>query len=114
MVNYIKNNPDTNAYNLTKNVKIHIVTAQRILDTLEKYGFVTSQEKKGIGRPSKIYSYIGGKFKIDLDELLNIYQNRLLKIRETGNPEITFSYDIDKEIINAILLKGKTGKKIKN
>ncbi|MBN2435989.1 MAG: hypothetical protein JXK07_12060 [Spirochaetes bacterium] len=91
-----------------------MVTAQRILDTLEKYKFViSSKQKKGLGRPSKIYTYMGGEFSVNLDEMLKIYQSRLIYIREAGNPEVSFSFDIDKELINAVLLKGRSGKKIK-
>lgn len=80
---------------------------------LEKYDFVSGMEKKGIGRPSRIYTYIGGKLSINLDELLTLYLLRVKKIRETGNPKVSFSYDVDKEIVNVILIGGKTGEKIR-
>lgn len=92
---------------------MHIVTIQRVLDVLEKYGFVITEEKKGIGRPSKNYVFVGGKFTVDFNDLLTLYQTRLRKIRESGNPGVSFSYDVDKELVNALLLGGKTGKKIK-
>lgn len=74
---------------------------------------MTAEEKRGIGRPSKNYTFVGGKFTVDFTELLALYQNRLRLIRESGNPSVSFSYDVDKELVNAILLGGKTGKKIK-
>ena len=106
-------NPGQNPSGIATRLKVHIVTIQRVLDVLEKYGFVTAEEKKGIGRPSKNYSFVGGKFTVDFTELLSLYQSRLRLIRESGNPSVSFSYDVDKEIVNAVLLGGKTGKKIK-
>jgi predicted transcriptional regulator len=113
IVEFVKSNPGYNASHLAKKLNIHIITVQRYLDTLEKYGFIVTDEKRGSGRPSKIYSYVGGSFNVNIDELLSEYMMRSEKIRETGNPDIVFSYDVDKEIVNAVLVGGKKGRKIK-
>ncbi len=113
IIDFLKKNPDRNASFIAKSLNIHIITVQRVLDTLEKYVFVKSKEKRDIGRPSKTYSYLGGEFKVNLDKLFSGYDLRKKLIREKGNSEISFSYDVDKEIVNAILIGGKKGKKIK-
>ncbi len=113
IIDFLKKTPDQNASFIGKSLDIHIITVQRVLDTLEKYGFVKSKEKRGIGRPSKTYSYLGGGFKINLDELFSGFDLKNKTIREKGNTEISFSYDVDKEIVNAILIGGKKGKKLK-
>jgi hypothetical protein len=102
-----------NASHISGKLQLHIITIQRILDTLEKYGFVRIDAKQGIGRPSKTYFYIGGKFTVNLNEMMDLYTMRRRKIRETGDPSIVFSYDVDKEIVNAVLLGGKRGKRRK-
>ena len=53
---------------IAKKLNLHVATVQKILDTMEKYGFVTSKKKEGIGRPSKLYCYKGGNFTINIDE----------------------------------------------
>jgi len=113
IIDFLKKNPDQNASFIGKSLAMHIITVQRVLDTLENYGFVKSKEKRGIGRPSKTYSYLGGEFKINLDKLFSGYDLKEKIIREKGNTEISFSYDVDKEIVNAILVGGKKGEKIK-
>ena len=113
IIDFLKKNPDQNASFIAKSLTMHIITVQRVLDTLEKYGFVESKEKRGIGRPSKTYSYLGGEFRINLDKLFSGYDLKEKIIRETGSPEVSFSYDVDKEIVNAILIGGKEGEKIK-
>jgi hypothetical protein len=113
IVEFVKSNPAQNASTISKKLKIHIVTIQRCLDTLDKYQFVKTGEKHSLGRPSKIYSYQGGRFQVDFDGLLSEYEMRKKLIRETGNPGILYSFDVDKEIVNAVLVGGKTGKKIK-
>jgi len=113
IIDFLKKNPDQNASFIGKSLTMHIITVQRVLDTLEKYGFVESKEKRGIGRPSKTYSYLGGEFKINLDKLFSGYDLKEKIIRETGSPEVSFSYDVDKEIVNAVLIGGKEGEKIK-
>jgi len=113
IVEFVKNNPGNNASHISKKLNIHIITVQRCLDTLEKYGFIVTEEKRGSGRPSKIYSYVGGSFNVNIDELLSEYMMRSERVRETGNPDIMFSYDVDKEIVNAVLVGGKKGRKIK-
>jgi hypothetical protein len=105
--------PGENVSAVARKLKLHIITVQKILDVLEKYDFVTTKEKKGIGRPSKIYFYKGGSLNINLDSLLHIYSKKSLLIREKGNTDVKFSYDVDKEIINIILLGGKKGETIK-
>jgi hypothetical protein len=86
---------------------------QRILDELARAGFVGTEEKRGVGRPSTIYTYKGGSFKVDLDELLSQYEYRSSIVREKGASDIRYSYDVDKEIVNAVIVGGKHGKKIK-
>ncbi|MGB6339023.1 MAG: hypothetical protein WBF32_04550 [Candidatus Aminicenantaceae bacterium] len=110
---YIKDNPDQNASVIANSLNIHPVTVQRVLETLAKYGFVRVAEKKGIGRPSRNFTYLGGKFTVDLDKLFSDYSLREKLIRESGNPDISFSFDVDKEIVNAVLIGGKKGEKIK-
>jgi hypothetical protein len=80
---------------------------------LEKYGFVETKEKRGVGRPSRTYSYLGGEFKVNLDKLFSGYDMKHKLVREAGNDNISFSYDVDREIINVILIGGKKGKKMK-
>ncbi len=113
ILSFLRDYPGQNPSYIAGKLKVHIVTIQRILDVLEKYGFVTTEERKGIGRPSKSYTFVGGKFTVDFNELLSLYQTRLRKIRESGNPSVSFSYDVDKELVNALLFGGKTGKKMK-
>lgn len=113
ILSFLRDHPGQNPSYIASQLKVHIVTIQRVLDVLEKYGFATTEEKRGIGRPSKNYSFAGGKFTVDLNELLSLYRTRLRTIRESGNPSVSFSYDIDKELVNALLIGGKTGKKIK-
>lgn len=113
IIEYVKENPGHNASYLAKKLKIHIVTVQRTLDTLEKYGFISIDEKRGSGRPSKTYFYKGGSFKVDINELLNEFSLRSKRIRESGREDIAMSYDIDREIVNALLIGGKKGKKIR-
>jgi predicted ArsR family transcriptional regulator len=113
VIDYIKNHPDTNASTVARKVAVHVVTAQRILDTMEKYGFLTSQQKRTVGRPSKIYRYVGGSYTINMDELLALYKKRDNRVRETGRMDVMFSYDVDRELINAVLIGGKKGIKHK-
>jgi hypothetical protein len=113
IMDFLKNNPGVNTSALAQSMNLHIVTIQKVIDVMEKYGFVSVDEKKGVGRPSKIYRYKGGSFKVDLDILLEEYQLRLKTVRESGKPNISFSYDVDKEIINAVLIGGKSGEKVK-
>jgi predicted transcriptional regulator len=113
IIDFLKKNPDQNASFIADNLNIHILTVQRVLETLEKYGFVKSKEKRGVGRPSKIFSYLGGEFKVNLDKIFSGYDLKDKLIRETGIDKISFSYDVDKEVVNAILIGGKKGEKIK-
>ncbi len=113
IIEFVKGNPGNNASHISRKLNIHIITVQRYLDTLEKYGFTATAEKRGSGRPSRIYTYIGGSFNVNIDELLREYMMRTEKVRETGNPDVIFSYDVDKEIVNAVLVGGKKGKKVK-
>jgi hypothetical protein len=113
VIEYVSEHPGENASSIARSRGIHIVTIQRYLDTLEKYGFVECSDKKGIGRPSKIYSYKGGSFEVHINSLLEEYKLRLRKVRDAGNDEVSFSYDVDKEVINAVLIGGRSGKKIK-
>jgi hypothetical protein len=113
IMDFLKSTPGVNTSFIAQKMGLHIVTVQKVIDVMEKYGFVLIEEKKGVGRPSKIYSFKGGSFTVDLDMLLDEYQMRLKIIRESGNPNVSFSYDVDKEIINAVLIGGKTGEKIR-
>ncbi len=113
IIAFLRKDPERNASFIAKKVDIHTVTVQRVLDTLAKYGFVKTDEKRGVGRPSTTYSYLGGKFIVKLDELFSGYDLRNKLVRESGQAEVSFSYDVDKEIVNAILIGGKKGKKIK-
>ena len=105
--------PSRNASSIAKNLAIHIATVQKVLDTLEKYGFIAVDKKRGPGRPSRIYTYRGGSFTVDIDALLSDYAKKHTIIRETGNPNVSFSYDVDKELVNAVLIGGKAGNKVK-
>jgi hypothetical protein len=109
VIEFVKANPGRNSSSISRALELHIVTIQRSLDTLERYGFVRTEVQKTRGRPSKIYRYVGGDFRIDLDSLLAEYELRNDRIRETGRPEISFSFDVDKEIVNAVLVGGKQG-----
>ena len=113
IIDFVRNNPGENASFIANSLNIHPVTVQRVLETLARYGFIGVEEKKGLGRPSRNFTYLGGKFTVDLDELFSDYGLKNKRIREIENPDITFSFDVDKEIVNAILIGGKKGKKIK-
>jgi predicted transcriptional regulator len=113
IIDFLKKNPERNSSFIAGKLNIHTVTVQRVLDTLAKYGFVETKEKRGVGRPSTIFTYIGGEFTVNLDGLFSGYDLKEKRIRESGNTEVSFSYDIDKEIVNAILIGGKKGKKVK-
>lgn len=113
VVEYLHKNPDTNASTIARALNIHIVTVQKILDTMDKYELVKVGEKRGIGRPSKIYAYRGGTLKVDLDRLLKDYSMRYNKIRDKGTAGVNYSYNLDKEIVNGVVIGGKRGKKIK-
>lgn len=109
---YLKLNPNVNASSISSNLNIHIITVQRYLEVLEKYGFVSSREKRGIGRPSKTYTFLGGKFTLDIDELLKEYSLRSQKIREKENSTISYNYDIDNERIKQVIIGGRKGTKV--
>ncbi|MBN2246414.1 MAG: hypothetical protein JW755_11290, partial [Candidatus Aminicenantes bacterium] len=113
IVDFIQKNPGRNASFIASSLNLHPVTVQRVLETLARYGFVGVEEKKGLGRPSRNFIYLGGKFTVDLDELFSDYDLKNNRIREIENPDISFSFDVDKEIVNAILIGGKKGEKIK-
>ena len=113
IIDFIQKNPAQNASSIASSLNIHTVTVQRALETLAKYGFVDVEEKRGVGRPSRNFTYKGGKLKIDLNELFSDYDLKNDLIRESGNPDISFSFDVDKEMVNAILFGGKKGNKIK-
>ncbi len=113
IIDFVRKNPDQNASFIASSINIHTVTVQRALETLAKYGFVTVKEKKGVGRPSRNFTYIGGKLTVDLNELFSDYSLKNNRVRESGNPNISFSYDVDREIVNAVLIGGKKGEKIK-
>lgn len=113
VIEHLHRNPDNNASAVARALNIHIVTVQKILDTMDKYGLVQTNERKGIGRPSKIYSYKGGKLTLDLDRMLKEYGMRYKKIRDKGTTGVSYSYNLDKETVNGIFIGGKRGKKIK-
>jgi predicted transcriptional regulator len=113
VVHFLKNNPGSNSSFIASKLGLHILTVQRILDELARGGFVDTEEKRGVGRPSTIYTYKGGSFKVDLDKLLSQYEYRSSFVREKGSSDTRYSYDVDKEIINAIIIGGRRGRKIK-
>lgn len=113
IIDFIKKNPGQNSSSIASSLNIHTVTVQRALETLAKYGFVDVEEKRGVGRPSRNFTYRGGRLKVDLNELFSDYDLKNDLVRESGNPEISFSYDVDKETVNAVLIGGKKGHKIK-
>jgi predicted transcriptional regulator len=113
VVRFLKSNPGSNASFIAGKLNLHILTVQRILDELARGRFVETEEKRGVGRPSTVYTYKGGSFKVNLDELLSQYEYRSSFVREKGSPGIRYSYDVDREIVNAVLIGGKKGEKIK-
>jgi DNA-binding IclR family transcriptional regulator len=113
VIGYVKGNPDHNCSSIARALQLHIATVQRSLDVLERHAFVTTEVRRKRGRPSKIYRYVGGKYSIDLDDLLVELEIRLRRIRETGRPDISFSFDVDRETVNAVLLGGKQGNVIR-
>ncbi len=113
IIDFVKKNPGQNASFIATNLNIHTVTVQRVLETLAKYGFVAVDEKRGIGRPSRNFTYLGGQLTVDLNKLFSDYSLKDNLVRESGNPDISFSYDVDKETVNAVLIGGKKGEKIK-
>ncbi len=113
IIEFVRKEPGQNASFIANNLNIHPVTVQRVLETLEKYGFVSGEEKRGVGRPSRNYTYLGGTFSVDLDSLFSDFSLKNSCVREVGRPDITFSYNIDKETVNAVLIGGKGGEKIK-
>lgn len=113
IIDFVKKNPGQNASSIASSLNIHTVTVQRALETLAKYGFVSVEEKRGVGRPSRNFTYLGGKLTVDLNTLFSDYSLKDNLVRESGNPDISFSYDVDKETVNAVLVGGKKGEKIK-
>ncbi|MDN5343303.1 MULTISPECIES: HTH domain-containing protein [Oceanotoga] len=104
VIEYLNENPESNPSKIAKKLKIHTATVQNYLETLEKYKFVVYKEKKGLGRPSKLYSFKGGSFEVNLNELLEKFYIKNKKIRDAGNEKIKYSYDVEKEIINTIII----------
>ena len=113
VVEYLHENPESNASTVARALNIHIVTVQKILDTLDKYGIVDTSERRGIGRPSKIYTFRGGKILLDLDRMLQEYGMRHKRVRDKGTEDISYNYDLDREIVNAVVIGGKKGNKIR-
>jgi len=113
IIDFVRKNPAQNASSIASSLNIHTVTVQRALETLAKYGFVAVEEKRGVGRPSRNFTYLGGKLTVDLNKLFSDYSLKDNLVRESGNPDISFSYDVDKETVNAVLIGGKKGEKVK-
>jgi DNA-binding transcriptional ArsR family regulator len=109
VIGFVRANPGQNSSSIARALKLHIATVQRSLDVLERHGFVLASVQRKRGRPSKIYRYVGGKYSIDLDELLSELELKGRRIRETGHPDISFSFDVDKETVNAVLVGGRQG-----
>lgn len=107
VLEYLKLNPGSNASKIASDIGIHTATVQSYLNVLDKYGIIKSEIKKGLGRPSNIYNYVGGSFNINFDELIEKYSYKDRLVRDYGNENIKYSYDIDKEIINDIIIIGK-------
>jgi predicted transcriptional regulator len=112
VLEYLKKNPKSNASKIAKQLKVHIITVQKILDGLTKHGFVEYEWKGGIGRPSKLYSYIGGSFEINIDALLSEFSDRYMKIKERVGHDIRFNLDVDKGVVNALILDKRGKNKI--
>jgi hypothetical protein len=113
ILDFVKGNPGQNSSTIAKALDLHIVTVQKSLDAVEKYGFVETSVLKKQGRPAKVFNYIGGGYRIDFDELLAEYELRNYRLREKGSADISFSFDVDKELVNAILVGGRQGEKIR-
>ena len=113
IVDYVRKNPGQNASAIASALNIHPVTVQRPLETLAKYGFVSVEERRSVGRPSRNYTYVGGALTLDLDKLFADFSLKDRVVRESGHPEISFSYDVDRETVGAVLVGGKGGRKIK-
>jgi DNA-binding transcriptional ArsR family regulator len=113
IIDFVKANPERNSSSIAKALDLHILTVQRSLDTVERYGFVEARVERKPGRPAKVYRYLGGEFKIDLDRLLGEYELRGRLLRETGKSDISFSFDVDRELVNAVLIGGKNGEKVR-
>jgi hypothetical protein len=109
VLNHVRDNPNLNPSAIARALELHIVTVQRSLDILERYAFVAAEIQKKQGRPAKTYRYVGGEYTINLDSLLAEYDLRNNRLRETGRPDISFGFDVDKELVNAIMLGGKHG-----
>lgn len=113
VVDFVRKNPDQNASAIASRLNIHTVTVQRVLETLAKYDFVSVSEKRGVGRPSRNFTFKGGQLTMDLNKLFSDYSLKSSRIRESGNPDVSFSYDVDKETVNAVLIGGRRGDKIR-
>ena len=109
VLDHVRGNPDLNPSGIARALDLHIVTVQRSLDILERYGFVSAELQKKQGRPAKTYRYLGGEYTINLDSLLAEYDLRNNRLRETSRPDVSFSFDVDKELVNAVLVGGKQG-----
>jgi predicted transcriptional regulator len=107
VINELINNPWSNASKIAKNLKIHTATVQSYFEVLEKYGLISSKMKKGLGRPSKLFKYTGGEFRINLDDLTKSYSLKNNKVKEKPNDFVKYSFDVDKEIIKSIYLSKK-------
>jgi hypothetical protein len=113
IIEFVKANPDQNSSAIARALSLHIVTVQKSLDAVERYGFVEAKLVKKQGRPAKVYRYLGGSYRIDFDELLAEYELRNRRLRETGKSDISFSFDVDKELVNAVLVGGRRGEKMR-
>lgn len=102
---YVKENPDSNASGVASALGLHVLTVQKILEVLEKYGIVKSKLVRSVGRPSKRYRYIGGKIEVNVDELLDLYTLKHMPVREKAFEDALYDYDVRRERIKRLLVK---------
>jgi predicted transcriptional regulator len=105
ILDYLKKHPDSNASKIAKALGLHVLTVQRHLEVLEKYGIVKSRIAKGVGRPSKKYRYLGGSVEVNVDEILELYQLKNAAVREKVLDNVVYDCDMRKEVVRRFLNK---------
>ncbi len=109
ILTYVKGNSGKNASTIAKALGIHVITVQRALEVMERYSFVVSSEIRTIGRPSKAYGFRGGSITINLDSILQQYALKSKKVRDAGREDVSFQYDVHREIVHGIMIGGRGG-----
>jgi len=112
VLHYLKNHPFSNASKIAKELNIHVATVQKYLEVFEKYSVVSSTVQQKIGRPSKIYKYIGGEIRLNMDVVINLLEEKDLKYREAKIDDVAYDFDPKREMIKAIIMGKRRGKKI--